>query len=154
MPYYYAMSYSLAPGSVIHKGNWGRICNLEPINNNPHLRNEKIFENIRQQKYPDRPSRFKCIFLCPNENSIRNFLTLPKKWVDLLYEVKLTESNPKMFETDWSLVPPKTATIADVEKAAHKYWAPQNVRDDQKEILVESDIRIIKQLPLRHMHTR
>ncbi|GAG57235.1 unnamed protein product [marine sediment metagenome] len=123
MPYYYTMSYSLGPGSVIHKGNWGRLCNLEHSNNS---RNEKIFENIRQQKYPNRPSRFKCSFLCPNEDSIRNFLNLSLKYVDLLYEVELTESNPKMFETDWSLVPnPKTATIADVKKAAHKYWGEQ-----------------------------
>jgi hypothetical protein len=148
VPYYYACSYPLASGSVIKKGNWGRICKMESIFQNTHLLKEVIFENVRQQKYLERPSRFECIFLCPNVDSLRNFVNTQRPY-DLLYEVELIENNPEMFETDWNLLSPNNVTIVAVEEAAHKYWAPQNVRDDQKEILVESDIRIIRQLPLR-----
>jgi len=148
MPYYYACSYPLASGSVIQKGNWGRICKMESIFQNTHLLKEVIFENVRQQEYPERPSRFESIFLCPNVDSLRNFVNTQNRPYDLLYDVELIGNNPKMFETDWKVLPRNNVNLAAVKEAAHKYWAPKNVRNDQKEILVESDIRIIRRLPL------
>jgi len=148
MPYYYSCSYTLAPVSVIQQGNWGRFCNLASIFQNTNLLIEVIFENIRLREYPERPSRLNCIFLCPNVDSLRNFLNVTQRRFHLLYEVELIDNNPKMFETDWKVLPRNNVNLAAVKEAAHKYWAPQNVRNDQKEILVESDIRIIRRLPL------
>jgi len=66
--------------------------------------------------------------------------------MDILYEVEVVDPNATAFETDWSLLPSDHVTMAQAEEAAHKYWNPQNVRDDVKEILVLSDIRIIRRL--------
>lgn len=146
MTYYYACSYSLAPGSVIQRGNWGRICRLESIENNTHLLKEVIFENVRLQEYPDRPSRFEIVFLCPNLDSLLNFVRITNRSYDLLYEVELVDPSAKGFETNWSLLPPNRVTMAAVEEAARRYWDPQDVDDNVKEVLVESDIRIIRRL--------
>ena len=147
MVYYYACGYRLALGSVVERGNWGRICQIEPIggNNAPRLLREAIFENVRLAKFPDRPSRLDCNFLCPNIQSLRRFMREGGRPFDLPYEVELVNPNAKTLETDWSLVE-LYPTIAATEEAAEKYWAPRNVEQDVKEVLVESDIRIIKRI--------
>jgi hypothetical protein len=145
MAYYYACSYPLAPGSVVLKGNWGRICQLEPLSSRTLLK-EVILEQVREQEYPDRPSRFESTFLCPNLESIHNFIRSTSRHYDLLYEVDLVDPDAVKFETDWSLLPPDNATITEAEDAARKYWRPQAPKDDAKEILVLSDIKIVRRL--------
>jgi hypothetical protein len=151
--YYYACSYPLSPGSVIEKGNWGRICRLDSkADACPKLLMEVIFESVRLRYFPERPSRFDCNFLCPNLESFRNFLSKMKPFrpFDLPYEVEIIDLNAKRFETDWSLISPAqpNTTIETVEQDALRYWSPQNVKDNVKEVLVESDIKIIRRLTL------
>ena len=62
-----------------------------------------IFENVRLRDYPDRPSRFESMFLCPNLQSARNFVNQPRRQYDLLYEVEIIDPSARRFETDWSL---------------------------------------------------
>jgi hypothetical protein len=145
MTYYYACSYPLAPGSVVQRGNWGRICRLEPLSSRTLLK-EVILEQVREQEYPDRPSRFESAFLCPTLESIHNFIESTSRRYDLLYEVDLVDPDAVKFETDWSLIPPDNVTITEAENAARKYWNPQSHKDDAKEVLVLSDIRIVRRL--------
>jgi hypothetical protein len=140
--YYYACSYPLAPGSVILKGNWGRICSLEA-----ERLIEAIFERIRIQEFPDLPSRFNCNFLCPNLQSLISFVRTSNRPFDVLYEVVPVDPGAKRLETDWTLVRSSLDT-AEMEQAARRYWNPQNVRESVKEILIESDIRIVNQVRL------
>ena len=58
----------------------------------------------------------------------------------------MIDADAKKFETDWSLVSSQYPNITEIEKAARKYWSPQNVIDDVKEVLVESDIKIVRHL--------
>lgn len=154
MVYYYACSYPLAPESVIQKGNWGRLCRTDAVfierrgeklvtNWSANLLTEAVFENIRLQEFPDRPSRFNCSFVCPNVLSARNFVQKAERYRDLLYEVELVHPEAKRFGTNWSLIS-MYPNITAIENAARKYWNPQNVEENVKEVLVESDIRIIK----------
>jgi len=148
--YYYCCSYPLEIGSVVKKGNWGRICRLEPLSERTSNRligliKELVFENIRLREFLDRPSRFSCNFLCPCLSSMENFLKGQRPY-DLRYEVELVDSNAKKFETDWSLISHDYANIAVMEEFARKYWAPQDVKDEVKEVLTESDIKIIRRL--------
>lgn len=147
MTYYYACSYLLASGSIIEKGNWGRICRLEGLQPvRPGLLMEMIFENIRLKEFPDRPSRFDCNFLCPNLPSLHNFKARTGRIYDLFYEVELIDTDAKRFETDWSLASSQHPNIIAIEETARKYWSPQKLKDDVKEVLVESGIKITRRL--------
>jgi len=157
-PYYYACSYPLVPGSVVEKGNWGRICRVESLSANlPRLLKEMIFENVRLKEFPHRPSRFDCNFICPNLLSLRRFRehTSKNRPFDLFYEVEPTDMNARRLETDWSLVDQAGAlmsqastNVAAVEKIARRYWNPEGIAEDLKEVLFESDIKIIRRIVL------
>ena len=156
MVHYYACSYPLAPGSVIQKGNWGRLCRMDAIiiekkgeklvsSFCPNIVTEVVFENVRLREFDDRPSRFDCNFVCPNIQSARNFSAATERYRDLLYEVELVDQDAKKLETDWSLIT-AYSNIAATERAARKYWNPLNIKEDLKEVLVEGDIRIVKRI--------
>lgn len=144
--YYYLCSYPLVQGSVVERGNWGRICRLESLKKGTPLSllREYIFEVIRVQEFPNRPSRFDCSFLCSNISSLMKFLRL--RPFDLPYEVELNDQNAKKFETDWSLIRSNYNNAMDIEKDARKFWNPQDVEDENKEALTESDIRIVRRI--------
>ena len=46
-----------------------------------------VFEKIRAEEFPDKPSRLKSIFLCESPGALKQFLTDTKRAVDLAYEV-------------------------------------------------------------------
>lgn len=87
MPYYCLCSYPPYPDSIVQKGNWGRINNIKKIDNKslPLLLEELIFEKVRLEKYPNRPSRFNSNFLCSNSDSARNL----KIFVLMIFSMKL-----------------------------------------------------------------
>ena len=134
MVYYFGCSYPLEKNSVVKKGNWGRICRLEAFN--PRLLTELVFENIRLQKFPHLPSRFNCVFLCSNKESLTCFIQQQKRPFDLLYEVELVNPSANTFETDWSVF--KTYnSIVESENAAFRYWEPKEIPNQFKEILTK-----------------
>ena len=63
----------------------------------------------------------------------------------MVYGVELIDPNTKSFEIDWSLVN-MSLTITATEEASRKYWNPQNIKDEVKEVLTESSIKIVKRL--------
>lgn len=149
MPYYYACSYPLTSGSVVEKGNWGRMLRQELIGpgNAARLLREVVFEKVRLQCYPNRPSRFDCNFVCPTVESANQFVKSANRIFDLIYEVEFTDPNASQFETDWSLIKiPENLTLVQAESLAHQYWSPKNVNPMNKEILVASGIRILKRI--------
>jgi len=131
---------------------------MDNIGSNPAgFVREIVFEQIRLQYYPDRPSRFDCNFLCPTLESAVCFLKESGRRRDLLYEVELTDQNASRFETNWFLIKdPSNLTLDGVEMLAHAYWSPQTVppqhrerlhmdEPEYRELLVMSDIRIVGQ---------
>ena len=147
MPYY-ACSYPLAEGSVVIRGNWGRMLRLESIGsgNLQRLLRETAFEKVRLQNYQTRPSRLDSNFTCPTLDSIREFVKVTKRIYDLIYEVEPVDENASRFETDWSLInrPIENLTLEQVEALADQYWSPANVVPMHAEMVIASDIRILR----------
>ena len=151
---YYACSYPLASGSIVCRGNWGRILRLEAIGPSTFeiLLREVVFEKVRLQHYPTRPSRFDCNFVCPNRNSMEEFIkaTYPNRRFDLIYEVEPVDPNAPRFETDWSLVRAlQNLSLDQAEDLAHQYWqgtSTKNVNPQNLEVLFASDIRILRRV--------
>ena len=148
MSFYYLCSYPLGPESLIQKGNWGRIMRLNLIDQNsaPYLIRELAFEKIRIEEFPDRPSRFKSVFLCPSIESTREFKKVRPSF-DIIYEVVPLDDSANSFEADWSLIKnPTNKNIPQVEEEARIYWSSSITSDDKKEIVIESDLKILRKL--------
>jgi hypothetical protein len=123
---------------------------LEQINQNssPNLLRETIFERIRLEEYPNRPSRFRSIFVCSHLESAEEFKKVGRRF-DILYEVEPSDMSSNLFEADWSLITsPLNKTIIQVEEEARKYWGGSISHDNKKETIIDSDIRILRRIEI------
>ena len=143
MVYYNACSYLLGVGSIILKGNWGRGLKIKREKHSC-WRREIIFENVRKKNYLNRPSRFNCNFLCTSTKDLQRFVKEYDRWFDIFYLVEPINPSASIFETNISYIPPPNETNFVFKKAAHRYWKADETIEGIKEILVDSDIRILE----------
>jgi len=161
--YYYLCSYPLREGSVVEKGNWGRIIQNNPnfqqlsknlrINSsgvifvapqNQYIIRELIFERVRKNEFPDVPSRLECIFVCKTLDGAKSFKSETKRNSNLIYEVEPTDVNSRMLETDWSWINSIiNKPVHEIEEAARKYWRGKIQDPDKKELLWDCGVRIL-----------
>ncbi len=170
--YYYLCSYPLREGSVVEKGNWGRILRKYPnsqlfeellinsrisgdaiITGDQRTRTviidqkvirELIFERIRRIEFPKVPSRLDCLFVCKTLDGAKSFKSEPGRNLDLIYEVEPTDVNSRMLETDWSWINPIIdKTIHEVEEAARNYWRGEILDPRKRELLWNCGVRIL-----------
>jgi len=164
---YYLCSYPLREGSVVEKGNWGRIIQKNPnfqlykgmrINGrfssgvifvNPqdqYIIRELIFERVRKKEFPYAPSRLNCIFVCKTLEGAKNFKSESGRNLDLIYEVEPTDRpmSSRKLETDWSWINSIiNKSLHEVEEVARKYWRGE-IRDPRKrELLWDCGVRIL-----------
>jgi len=146
--YYWLCSYPLEGGSIISPGNWGRIISLYAFDtNNLNQIRERVFEKVRTENYPDRPSRLKSTYLCKDIDGARQFLRDTNRRFDLIYEVEVLEQGKPLFTTDW-----KRADHVDGESEslmiirAHNYWKAEDVA--HPEVLTESRIKIVRRIEI------
>lgn len=94
---YYACSYPLEAGSVVEPGNWNRILRRHTRQEgNPwRLVRELIFEDIRKECFPDKPSRLQAAFVSETINDLETFIGNNGRNFDLKYEVELIDPDAK-----------------------------------------------------------
>jgi hypothetical protein len=161
--YYYLCSYPLIEGSIVEKGNWGRIIQKNPnfqqlsknlwINSSgvifvdaldQYIIRELIFERVRKDKFPHAPSRLNCIFVCKTIDGAKSFKSEQGRNLDLIYEVEPTDVNSRMLETDWSWINSiLNKPLHEIEEAARKYWGGEIQNPDKKELLWDCGVRIL-----------
>lgn len=146
--YYWLGSYPLASGSIVEPGNWGRIINLYNIQNAQSAfvaAKEFIFENIRVETYPERPSRLSCLFLCEDLASAKDFQEKNGRINDIIYEVEIVGKD-EVFRTDWSILNKcnENPKVSNIKELAEKYW--KGVEIENPEALTNSSIKIIKKI--------
>jgi len=146
--YYWASSTLLGDGSTVTPGNWGRMIKQYRVDvfGNPWLLvREYIFEDIRRQSYSNKPSRFNCLFLCKDIDSMKEFINSNNKVTDIIYEVEILDDSQLTFEFDWKGVNlSRGESVIELESKAHNYWKAENI--NSTEVLTESSIRIIKKI--------
>lgn len=164
--YYHLCSYPLREGSIVEKGNWGRIIqknpNFQQLSKNlringrfssgvifvdpqdQYIIRELIFEKVRKNEFLHAPSRLNCIFVCKTIDGAKSFRSESRRNFDLIYEVEPTDVNSQMLETDWSWINSiKNKTIHEVEEVARNYWRGK-IRDlHKKELLWDCGVRIL-----------
>jgi hypothetical protein len=98
---------------------------------------EKVWEDVRREHYPDRPSRVGNTFICPDYKSA-------VKWVGhshwRIFEVKYSG---KAFRGDarwWNM------RGRDYEEWAHEYWKGQPRGGEYPELIVKGPVEIVREM--------
>lgn len=142
--YYYCCSLPLEPGSIIKPGNWGRIIKTYTPQASPNswlLVRELIFEKVRQENFPDKPSRFDSIFLCFSENDIKEFRNSNNRFLDVIYKVELVDQNRPTHTADYTLANiQQNDNFSTFVEKAKKYWEGEEI--SKAELVTTSRIRI------------
>jgi len=144
--YYYCYSLPLEVGSIIRPGNWGRILRTYTPQSSPNhwlLTRELAYELVRVQNFPNKPSRFECIYVCLNEADLNEFRNSTNRHLDLGYEVELVDSDAPSHIGDWALANMQnTDNLSTFESRASLYWQGKNV--EKQELITLSSIRITR----------
>ncbi|RXG88733.1 hypothetical protein EAS61_29135 [Bradyrhizobium zhanjiangense] len=143
----------LEPGAVILPGNWGRIIRLAGWSHNQAFR-EAVFEYVRQQEFPGKPSRLDALFFFDDENEARFYAESDGRQATMLaYEIELLSPHAPKHFGDWRGLQPQ-APVVDL-KWVRNYWAgemlsPRQVDPDRtaacREVIAVSAARIIRRL--------
>jgi len=89
-------------------------------------RAEEIFEEVRKEKFPDRPSRLNCVYICENLEGYEggSFCSYPARDGGETYEVEL-RGNYKIFKTDseyWTEAVWQGEDEENIRRYAEAYW--------------------------------
>lgn len=146
--YYFACSYPLEPGSIVNPGNWGRIVaayRTDGFGNPWLLFREEIFESVRKNNFPKKPSRYEGIFLCESEQNLSDFLQGNNRVLDLIYEVELADPSATVHRGCLSHLDfAAREDLSTLTRKANDYWNAQQVH--VPEILVESSVKILRRI--------
>jgi hypothetical protein len=117
-----------------------------PLIGNPWvLVRELIFEQVRYLSFPQKPSRFESIFLCPDQQHIEQFKNFSNRLFDLCYEVEIQNSDPVIHLGDWTL--PSLSNNEDYATFVQKaitYW--QGNPAQNMEVVTPHPVRIIRRI--------
>ena len=145
--YYYCCSLPLGNGSIVQPGNWGRMLKLyrTNIDNSWILVKELIFEQVRRELYPTKPSRFNSIHLCKDEAQIKEFKLSTNRFCDLVYKVELIDAETPKHIGDWKLMDLQNGdNYSAIETKAKLYWDGKDVV--KPEVLAISQIKILEKI--------
>lgn len=101
---------------------------------------ELAWETVRLREFPQRPSRFDCLFLWPEASAARRFDS--HREACELYDVEILEC-ARAFAADMNLISyfEESETLASMFERARRYWQAER-KDEHGEILLEGTIRI------------
>ena len=132
-------------GYIIRKGHWGTAIDSRPVHHRQAAK-EWLYEYIRRTEFPHRPSRLNCTFFCGNIESAYAFA--PNRKNHTLYEVKVCDESAKIFSPNWDMQAQSAASLEEVYDCARDYWKALNVPPQLQEVVVESDVEVIRRMEL------
>jgi Protein of unknown function (DUF2441) len=103
------------------------------------LLKEYIFEEVRQNKFPQLPSRMKCMFAFSKLIDPKLYLEKLKlnQNTKTLIEIEPIFQNSKVFAANYTLLDCNLSTHKEMVKFAHQYWNGDNPDLLTTEILIE-----------------
>lgn len=144
---YFACSYLLKPGSIVESGNWGRILRQHTVQaGNPWLLvRELVYERIRVESFPSKPSRFDSAFLCSSESDLRQFVQETSRRFDLCYEVRILDPSAP-FHMGYTRIQAieNADSVPSIERKAHVYWSGADIK--LSEYITRSALEIVRRV--------
>ena len=166
--YYHVSPINLEVGSVIKKGNWGRVIRLYWGNCiGLNLFRERVFEDVRLRNFQSKPSRLDCSFLLLNQADAFRYLKVDNEAcrTSLIYKVKVCDDSAPSHLGNFNkvTVQPPDCHFQKMDEIATNYWMGIGLSDITPtlnpatntfepvttiELLVNSDIQIVECLNL------
>lgn len=148
-PYFWAAGLSLAGGSIVEPGNWGRVMRRQQWSHGNVVvgtARELGLELIRREVAPNAPSRLDCAFAFLKGNGARQFLASTPGRTDVVYEVELVEPDAPHLIADLSefgaLI--QQPTGLEFAAVATRYWAGTASTNPNAELLTLSPLRVLR----------
>jgi Protein of unknown function (DUF2441) len=144
--YFHCSPTKLGMGSIIEKGNWGRIiARYQPPDQNgmwPSYR-ETMLELARKLTSPHKPSRLDCVFVLKDMNAATAYRNAHCP-ANLIYKVKPVVENPSMHIGSFSLItrPYQNNYLAEMLDQYENYWSDSPKNDE--EVLLGCDVEIVE----------
>ena len=116
---------------------------------------ETVLENVRKEKFPDRPSRLKCMFLTDEEGLNRWFEILKQNGLRFYYDkvnpfdIFEVEADGNIFVSTSKLIPNRSSMIKNMESEAERYWNPTEYElnySNTKEYLLEGTAKLLRKV--------
>jgi hypothetical protein len=125
--YYHVSPIHLESGSIIKKGNWGRVIKLYMGNcNGLNLFREHVFEDVRTKHFPEKPSRLDTIFLLFAYDDAIRYLTMDNEAcrTSLIYKVRILDAGAPFHIGNFMkvTVQPPLCHFDHMDDLAHNYW--------------------------------
>ncbi|WP_144769570.1 DUF2441 domain-containing protein [Herbaspirillum sp. SJZ099] len=145
--YFHCAPLPLEPGSIIQPGNFGRMLNCYPLNQNTNawmLVRELAFENARLNLARERPSRLECAFVIDTIEDAKWYQYTHGRF-NIIYEVEALDDVSNSHSTPISLLdalPQEALVLSSWRLRAQEYWSGRG--DGPRERLINSRLRIIQ----------
>ncbi len=104
---------------------------------------EYLREKIRKEFYPEKPSRFKSVFVFETQVDAEVYRAQCQK-KGAIYRVKFTDQHVTFHQVCWSAF--SMTYGAPPEHQAHEFWAKPPVYKSNSEIFAESAIEFIEEV--------
>ena len=109
------------------------------------LARELLFEKVRCEKFPHKPSRFECVFTCQILSDFDIFIDKYNRTSGYRYEVELIDPSLPSHVGDYTLCHwQHGVTYKDLKDVANKYWSGVDIVG--REFLTMSALKVVKVL--------
>lgn len=98
---------------------------------------EFIWEMVRNNEYPNMPSRMESLFLFDKEANASDFLNQYRDPTYSVVSVNLMEGKTESFDMNWFSNVPSDVPITEVEKYARNYWEQKKTENPVVEVLFQ-----------------
>lgn len=111
---------------------------------NNKIHREYALEEIRKNKYPDKPSRLTSAYVCPTIEEMIKFWQETNQ-SGIIYEVEFVEPDPAFHFGDWKKINPDgDLWLENINQIANDYWQGKEI--ENPEIVVASPLRVLRMM--------
>jgi hypothetical protein len=143
--YYHVSTRELRINTILTQGIYGeRIRRHDTVSENyAKYIQEELFELVRQKDYPQRPSRFNCVFLFRDIATATYFYAQVGRYQGYIYEVEVIDDDQFVAEMD--LLHCVGANAQTIQKSAEYYWnGEHHLKSATQEVLLNGKAKVLK----------
>lgn len=142
----YKLGFKYADSKNIFKKKDLVIDLCKTMSENDFVLRELAVEEVRKTKYPNLPSRLKCMFLSDTKQVVlENLKTFHLKGVGKLFQAVAVKLTGELFYAKSVALPRNGLSYGEYMEIADKYWSQdQNSTEEIKEILFEGKAEIVE----------
>lgn len=143
----------LGPGSIIEPGNFGRMLRTHTIQEGPSVSplivRELVFEMVRRERFPAKPSRLSACLACPTKADMDLYvLKNNASGSQVLHEVELMDEDASCHIANTSHLEmglPGVMILPTATMLAVEYWSSTPGRAGYgDELIVAGPLRVVR----------